>query len=195
MQPALTTDRLRGLAAGALILTGFGSFWVFVVLLVWAGRPPGLLLLAVLVAVGLALASVWRFLAAARAPNPDDAEAARKGRASGVVFGVIFGVEGALIGVGAAVLSGLGLGLLIPFFTALVVGLHFLPLARVFSVPLYAWTGGVLSLLAVGCALLPVDPSLRLRALGLTVGATLWLTATAALYKTRLPEGPPSKTG
>lgn len=195
MQPPRTADRLRGLAAGAFILTGFGGFWVFVVLLAWVARPRGLLFLAVLVAAGLALASVWRFLAAARAPNPDDAEAARKGRASGVVFGVLFGVEGALIGVGAVVLAGLGFGQWVPFFAALVVGLHFLPLARVFSVPLYAWTGGVLSLLAVGCACLPVNPSLRLRALGLTVGATLWLTATAALVKTRLPGGPPSKTG
>jgi hypothetical protein len=86
---------------------------------------------------------------------------------------------------GAAVLAQKGLALWTPLLTALVVGLHFLPLARLFEVALYYWTGGTLVLLAIACALIP-EPSLRLRVLGLSVGATLWLTAGRVLFKTRL---------
>jgi hypothetical protein len=186
LETAPTADRLRGLAVGAAILTGFGAFWVLFPLLQWKEAPGWALPLASSVGAALLALSAWRFVAAARAPHPDDAEAARKGRALGMAFGIIFGLEGALIGLGAVVLSRMGLSEWIPFLTALLVGLHFLPLARVFDVALYFWTGTALVLLAVGCACLP-EPSFRLRVLGLAVGATLWLTAGLALWKTRRP--------
>jgi hypothetical protein len=72
--------------------------------------------------------------------------------------------------------------------TALIVGLHFLPLARVFAVPLYSWTGGGAILLVLVCAFIP-DASLRVLLLGLGMGVILWLSAALVLYRTRLPEG------
>jgi hypothetical protein len=184
MPTALTAERLRGIAAGAFLLTAFGGFWVFVALAEWKDRPAGCLALATAVAGGLGGLSVRRFVLAARAPSPDDREAARKGRRMGIVFAAIFSSEGGLIGLGAFLLARQGLPLWIPAMTALVVGLHFLPLAAVFDVPLYYWTGVAMCLCTVGSVFL-VGPSTRLLVLGLSVGAVLWLTAARVLYQTR----------
>jgi hypothetical protein len=73
----------------------------------------------------------------------------------------------------------------IPIAVAVIVGLHFLPLARVFEVPLYYWTG-VLSVLGVlGCSLIR-DAGMRLLCAGLTMAAVFWLTSLLLLLQARL---------
>jgi hypothetical protein len=78
----------------------------------------------------------------------DDPVAAAKGKRAGMLFGIIFGLEGGLIWLCATLLAHVGLSIWIPIAVAVIVGLHFIPLARVFEVPLYYWTG-VLSVLGM----------------------------------------------
>ncbi len=73
-----------------------------------------------------------------------------------------------------------GRPLLIAPATCLLVGLHFLPLARIFGIPLYLVTGAVLVLVAVtGLVLVTTDvaDSAVLVAVGLPAAVTLWCTS------------------
>lgn len=102
-----------------------------------------------------------------------------------MLFGIIFGIESGLIWLCAMVLAHLGLSVWIPIAVAVIVGLHFIPLARVFEVPLYYWTG-VLSVLGMlGCSLIR-DAGTRLLCAGLIMAAVFWLTAAVLLLRARL---------
>ncbi len=97
-----------------------------------------------------------------------------------MLFGIIFGTECGLIWLCAMLLARLGLSIWIPIAVAVIVGLHFIPLARVFEVPLYYWTG-VLSVLGMlGCSLIG-DAGTRLLCAGLIMAAVLWLSAALLL--------------
>jgi hypothetical protein len=108
-------------------------------------------------------------------PESHDPAAAAKGRRAAVIFGIIFGLEGGLIALSSALLAGSGLGDWIPVAVGLIVGLHFLPLAYVFEVPLYYWTGGLTVVGILGCLFIhAVGP--RLLCVGLLMAGVLWLT-------------------
>lgn len=71
---------------------------------------------------------------------------------------------------------------LIPSVACLVVGLHFLPLARIFDVPLYWWSGALLILVAAGgiAAVAYGAPiGVVLAMVGLPAAAVLWATSLA----------------
>ena len=72
----------------------------------------------------------------------------------------------------------------VPIAVAVIVALHFLPLARVFEVPLYYWTGALCVLGVLGCSLIR-DAGTRLLCAGLIMAAVLWLTALLLLLKAR----------
>jgi hypothetical protein len=62
------------------------------------------------------------------------------------------------------------------------VGLHFLPLARVFGVGLYYWTGGLATLGALGGALI-ADAGVRDLFVGLMMAGVLWGTVGILLMR------------
>ncbi len=97
-------------------------------------------------------------------------------------FGIILGAECLLIWLCAMLLAHLGLGIWIPMGVAGIVGLHFLPLARVFEVPLYYWTGALCVLGMLACSMLH-DAGTRLLCVGLLMAAVLWLTALLLLLR------------
>ena len=102
--------------------------------------------------------------------------ATRDGKRTGIAFGIVFAVEFILIATAAAILTKLDRPLLIPVVIALIVGLHFFPLARLFHVPVYSITG----MLCVVCALvslLVTDEPVRLLLLGLAIAIVLWGSA------------------
>jgi hypothetical protein len=179
-----TAANVRGAALGALILTAFGTAWA-VLALTSLPAPPHLpiALVAAVAAVLMGLA-VRRVLTAGSLPSPEDEEAAQQGRRAGVAFGIIFTLEGATIGVGAVLLARADQSAWIPPFAAIVVGLHFLPLARVFRVPLYTCTGTAAVVWTLLC-MAALQPWLRLLALGLGMGAILFTTAAVVLYRVR----------
>ncbi len=187
----------RGAAIGALVLSWFGAFWAFASIVHWPAAPPWAYAAAGLPVVALTLFSASRIVGSATLPPAnDEAEAAREGKRMGRNFGIVCGIEFALIGAAAAALGSTGHPLLIPVAIALIVGLHFLPLARVFGLRVYTFTG----VLCVACSLaslLVTDETARLLALGLAMAAVLWVSAGLVLfrYTGRAKEDPGKKTG
>jgi hypothetical protein len=175
---------MRGMVGGAAILTLFGALWCIVALAFWPARPAWGIPAASAATLLLLVVCILRLAASAQMPQSNDPAAAAKGKRAGMIFGIAFGVEAGLIALSSSLLARSGLGEWIPVAVALIVGVHFLPLAYVFEVPLYYWTGALTVLGVLGCLLIH-SISLRLLCVGLVMAAVLWLTALLLLLETR----------
>jgi hypothetical protein len=180
----LTKARMRGIVGGAAILTMFGGFWCIFPLTFWPARPAWAIPAASTLTFALLVVCVLRLRASAKLPDSNDPVATAKGRRAGTLFGIIFGAEGALIGLASALLARAGLGDWIPVAAALIVGLHFLPLAHVFEMPLYYWTGVLAVLGVLGCLLVHAGGA-RVLCVGLMMAGVLWSTSIVLLVQTR----------
>jgi len=180
-----TVAHVRGSVAGAAILTLFGSAWCILALALWPTHPVWSIPAGSVATIVLLALCVMRLTALRNVPSIHDPVAAAKGKRAGMRFGIIFGTESGLIWLCATLLARFGLSIWIPIAVAVIVGLHFIPLARVFEVPLYYWTG-VLSVLGMlGCSLIR-EAGTRLLCAGLIMAAVLWLTAVLLLLQARL---------
>ncbi|HVA64834.1 MAG TPA: hypothetical protein VNF74_14000 [Terriglobales bacterium] len=192
--------RLKGMGIGSLFLTFFGGFWMVAALntasWLWLVAcvlvPTSLLAMR---AIGLLLDS-RRVRAGEPPPTPEEHDA---GRALGRRFAWVFMIEFGAIALAANLLASTGRADWIVFAIALIVAVHFFPLARIFQFRLYYWTGGaevVLCLLIAGAMrtrLQAADPLF-----GLAMGLSLWLTVVillaqgARLAAAALPPNPPT---
>lgn len=179
-----TIAHVRGCLAGAAILTLFGAVWCLLALHFWAARPGWSIPAGCIATIALLGLCVGRLMALRHIPSIDDPVAAAKGKRAGMLFGIIFGAEGALIALCSTQLARFGQSIWIPVVAAIIVGLHFIPLARVFEVPLYYWTGALSVLGVVGCSLIR-DVGARQLCAGLVMAAVLWLTAVVLLLQSR----------
>ena len=177
-----TIAHVRGRVAGAAILTLFGSVWCLLALHFWAARPDWSIPAGCAATLALLGLCVWRLMTLRGIRSVHDPDAAAKGKRAGILFGIIFGAEGLLIAVSAMLLARVGLDIWIPLVIAGIVGLHFIPLARVFEVPLYYWTGVISVLGMLGCSLIR-DAVARPLCAGLLMAAVLWLTAAVLIVK------------
>jgi hypothetical protein len=175
----------RGIFFGGIILTIFGGFWSVIALSFVQPRPIWGIPAAVAVTLVLLLWCIQRLWLTRGMESADDPVAAAKGKRDGMWFGIIFGMEGALIGLSCALLGSHGLGGWIPFAIAVIVGLHFLPLAKLFAVPIYYWTGALSTLGALGCLLIG-DLTMRSICIGFVMALVLWLTVSYLLVRTRV---------
>ena len=92
--------------------------------------------------------------------------------------------EGFLLFVAVNALVNTGLGNLVPPAGAIIVGLHFVPLARWLPAPIYYGTGISLVVLGVvGCAIPGAGPCALFVCLG--SACVLWLTSAVVLRKVR----------
>jgi len=98
------------------------------------------------------------------------------GRSVGVVNIVqIVAIAAAVFG-----LSSAGFASLIPPVVCLIVGLHFIPLARLYDQHQYRWTAGLLSLVALlglGAVLWGAGPETVLGGVGFAAAVILWASA------------------
>lgn len=177
--------RTRGILSGASILGAFGAFWCLTALLNWDARPAWVIPAAISISIALLGLCVVRLLATRRIRSTDDPVAAAAGKRAGIWFGVIFGTEIVLIAASSVVLGSIGHALWIPIAVALIVGIHFLPLARVFAAPIYCGTGIFCVLGTLACLPIP-GINLRLLCVGLVMAAVLWTTSLLLLWRTRL---------
>jgi hypothetical protein len=166
---------------GALILAFFATVW-WIVGLRAAGHGPALLYLVPVVVVA-ALGSVFWGVTRRRGAAPsalDSAEEARRGR----LVGWASAAEGIVIFVAANVLVNTGYRDAVAPMVALVVGVHFVPLARGLPAPAYYLTAAALvGLGAIG--LMVGDLPTRLTVVSAGAAGVLWLTALSALYRAR----------
>ncbi|WP_329039829.1 hypothetical protein OHT61_18360 [Streptomyces sp. NBC_00178] len=160
---------------GTVVLSVFALVWAF------AGASglasPGLALAVETAAVPLAVAAVFLAYRKGAAPSPRTVNLPENWARS---VGVVNVVELAAVFAAVAVSHASGHPGFIPPAVALVVGLHFLPLARLYDQWQYKVTGGVLSAVAVvGLVLATAGlPDGVVRAVvGLAAAATLWASA------------------
>jgi len=181
---------VQGMASGIFFLTFFGAYWGFISAAFMSGAVQvvafllvGLVTL-VFFGMGILLLRYARTL-----PKTVSVEDAAVGKRIAMWFGMIFGLEMVLIALASILLSLFRVDRFIAPTTALIVGIHFFPLARLFRVPVYYLTGALLSVLALVALVallfgLPIAGSSPYNwSLFVGVGTTLvlWLTV---LYMT-----------
>ncbi len=170
---------LIGMTTGAVFMFVFGVVWLLLGL--FRGRPSPAWLRVSLLIIAIALGGSIAILSVRASRIPRDAtplsdQQIATNRQIALHFYVIFGIELAAIFLAAAVLSAIHYPDYILSGIALIVGVHFFPLAALFKAPLYYGTA------LVGCAIGLIgffveDAGLRQKIVGLSFGLLLWVTA------------------
>jgi len=155
--------------SGVVVLGVFALLWAGAAL-ISAGCPLWLIAGPLTISAALCL---WAF----RTPVPP--RTPEEGRRIGRAVGLWSAVEGIAILAAINLLPRFGAAAAIPSAIAIIVGLHFLPLARALSRPLYYATGA--AQVALGAASLLVLPPLRLPLLGAGAALVLWASAAALI--------------
>ena len=158
---------------GAAIMGAFGAVW-WIIGVATYGRATVPLSGVGLVVAATIIMTAWRRGSRSRPQSPE--EARRQGR----LVGIASAVEGVLIFLAVNVLVNVRRPDLIAPAGAIIVGLHFPPLARWLPARLYYATAALLT--AAGVAGLGVaDTRLRIVAVSVCAAAVLWLTCGAVL--------------
>lgn len=170
---------LLGMTTGAVVMFVFGVVWLLIGLL--RGRPSPAWLRLSLLFVGIALGASIATLGvrASRIPrnaSPATAQQIANNREIGRHYYVVFGIELAAILLAVVALKAIHYPDYILCGIALIVGVHFFPLAALFKAPVYYGTA------LLGCAIglvgfFMADASLRQKVVGLSFGLLLWTTA------------------
>lgn len=175
---------IKGMAFGVLMMTLFSVAWLAWGLQNKLSGSPWVIAALVLPAIALLIPCLGMFRIghqAGKRAAPLTADEKRGRSKMGRMFGIIFGAEGILIFVAVNVLMNLHLETYIMSTVAAIVGLHFLPLARLYRFPLYYWVGGVM--LADALISLVLASPTREIAVGLSMAAILWLTCVLVLRR------------
>ena len=158
------------------VMSSFAAIW-WVVGTAAAGRGSLLTYL-----VGLATSAFLVVLGWRRSGHATAAPDVRRRR--GRVVGIASGVEGVIILIAANVLTKIGRQDLIASVVAIIVGVHFLPLARWFPAPIYYATGALL--VVVGLAGTAIqEPLARILTVCAGAASVLWLSCTVVLLQNR----------
>lgn len=169
-------EAAEGLSSGVMFMALFGVVWAAA----GAGALGGvtrviLLVVSLALAATLCLGSV-RLCRAARGLSMDDSpQAQARRRRISRRFNLVFGLEAVAIALTVVLLGRYGLGTFIPAAVALIVGVHFFPLAGLYRVKAYYLTGATLCILALVAFLMA--PAARLPLVGLGSAAALFATA------------------
>jgi hypothetical protein len=160
-----------GLKNGAIIMSAFAALW-WVVAIRSSGNGSALLYCVPMIVTALIVGVAWRLKEAEIPPE----ESKRIGR----LVGGASAVEGVLIGLSFAFLTHEQVKDFGASLVAIIVGLHFLPLAHWLPAKLYYGSAAVLVVL--GVAALGIG-SADLRILVVSIGAAcaLWLTSAIRL--------------
>ena len=173
---SLDREATEGSSRGALFMALFGAIWATA----GAGALDGavrivLLVISLVLAGALCLGAV-RLRQGAWDLYFDNSPRARTRRKHvSRRFNLVFGLEGIAVALAVVLLGRYGMGTFIPAVVALIVGLHFFPLAGLYGVKVYYLTGAALC--AVALVAFWVAPSARLQLVGLGSAAVLFATA------------------
>ncbi|WP_042166505.1 hypothetical protein [Paenibacillus gorillae] len=140
---------IRGTASGVIFMAFFGTFWAYTGVMGLQGWGTSLLL-SIAIAIGLALflSASWLISASKKLTNQGSKSDPRVSK-MGKKFFFIFAGEGVAIFISSILCNLLGRAELIPGIIAIIVGIHFFPLAPLFQVRLYYVTGALLCLLPI----------------------------------------------
>ena len=176
--------RYMSVANGMAFLTLFGLAWLLIPFTDNNLNGMPLLILAAFL-FSLVLACINLIRAAASAPkeveeNKLSNQSLR--RRTGKMFGIVFSVQFALIGLAAIIVFPMGLNDLFAPLVAMIVGLHFLPLARLFKIRIYYITAAMAIMAGITSFLIHTEPN-RQDFVGSAMGIVLWLTAAYIFLK------------
>lgn len=164
--------------SGVTIMSVFATVWCEAG--IWASGHASVLLYS----IPLAISAIIVFTAASR---PSVTLPVEDERRIGRVVGIASGLEGLLIGVSCLVLANtVGMSFVAPII-AIIVGLHFIPLARWLPERLYYATSALLVALGIGGLCLRTFDE-RVVVIGTSADIILWLTCIARLWSTPLPQ-------
>jgi len=170
MEPKRTPparELLVGSSTGALLMTIFGAVCGAAGAQALGGDFGALTLAASGVLAAVLFLGAGRLRRGALGLPGDDSQAAREWRGrSSLRFNLVFGLQGAALALSVFLLVHYGLGTLVPAaVVAIIVGIHFIPLAELFRVRAYHATGSALC--ALGAVAFFLAPSARLPLVGL----------------------------
>jgi hypothetical protein len=160
---------------GALILAVAGLVWVSLGTSGTTTTPTGRVLTAT-VAIAVTLAAIVLAVRSGSRPAPQRRLPANWLRRAGLVNLA----QVVAIAVAVAVLIAAGVPTLVPAVICLIVGLHFLPLARLYGQWQYRWTGALLCLTAVAGIAIDLgrsDGALSRSVVGIGAAVILWGTS------------------
>ena len=176
MPHPLSANSLRGRAIGTMFFAFFGGFWFLIALYAREQLSVASIsaVLLGMLALGLAACNLMRL--SSQFPRvPEDSAIGRK-------FSLINLIQWTAIAILVPTLGKLHLDVYVPTAITFIVGLHMLPLARLFRYPQHNITGCVLIVWA-GAAMLiaPADSMQSTTCIG--TGAILWLSGAVTLVR------------
>jgi hypothetical protein len=187
-----TAFAMRSRGYGTLACAAFAAFWANSSRPLWpiAFVTAGYAVIA-LITLALLIAGIELVRRSRQLPRAIDASPQQQ-RHTGRRFAVIFAAEIIAMNIAAYVLSGHHLEQYLIPAIAIIVGLHFYPLANLFRAPRYHITASLMTLAGVGGAVFiacgfataPVIADV-----GALCAITLWVTGLASWMSTRVPEG------
>lgn len=175
--------RMKGRARGALICGVFGN--VFMLEAAFFGAITNLVWLAVIALSAVALVFWPATEVRSRrhlAPSPADRQ---YWAAVSTLFWIDCGLEWVACAAACMWLADIRRFDLIPHFLGVIIGVHFLPLAKIFRMPIYNWTGAAMVLGVLATLAIPAG-QVRDFAANAVNGLTLWVTAVVILCQDRL---------
>jgi hypothetical protein len=182
--PDYRPKAVTGMAFGTLMLTLFGCLWLAMGFQAMNLHSAWLTVLLVLFAASLLVPCAGMFRIGRQAEKyagPLSPEQGRDQKRMGSSFGLVFAAEGVLILLAVNVLNNLHLEHYVISAIAAIVGLHFVPLARLYRVGMYYTVGSVMTVAAI--LSLAVPSPLRESSLALTMGTILWMTCAALIQR------------
>ncbi|MDG4846867.1 DUF7010 family protein [Peribacillus frigoritolerans] len=184
-------EAFRGSGIGVIFMAVFGTLWAGTGVMGLQGWGfPYVELAAIFVGIIMVIVGISLIHASQKMSNQVSDDGARRLKRIGFLFNMVFIAEGLLIGIAIAICNLINQTDLIPGVIAIIVGIHFLPLASLFQIKVYYATGVLLCLLALITWLIVPDTVMvgehqilaPLSLLGLgcalilwTTGLTLWL--------------------
>jgi hypothetical protein len=141
---------VRGTASGVIFMAFFGTLWAYTGVMGLQGWVvPLLLVAAVIIGIALFIGGLLLIRASRELKNQFSKGDLKRGKSIRFWFNIIFLAEGLAIVISIALCNATRHSELIPLIIAIIVGVHFLPLAHLFQVKLYYFTGTLLCLLAI----------------------------------------------
>jgi len=141
---------IRGMASGVFFMAIFGTLWALTGIMGLQGwGVPLLLVVTAAICIALIISGGSLIKASGKIKDPVSETGQRIGKRMKFWFNIIFVTEGVAIAITIAVCNAIRQPELIPLIIAIIVGIHFFPLASLFRVRLYYYTGALLCLLAI----------------------------------------------
>lgn len=192
----ISKEAFRGSGIGVMFMALFGTLWAGTGVMGLQGWGfPYVELAAIFVGIIMVIEGISLIYTSQKMPDQVSVNGARRLKRMNFWFNIVFIAEGLLIGMAIAICNMINQTDLIPGVIAIIVGIHFLPLAALFQIKVYYATGVLLCLLALITLLIVPDTVMfgehqilaPLSFLGFGCALILWTTGLTLLLSVKNP--------